>query len=157
MQAAIDTVIVVGLEEGIWTISAQSKSNPLDVWAKKYADKESAQNEAYGLGLIDKMSELREGGHAIGNWYHRTGQATVSAHELERQGFERRVVQFNYRVVEGHANIGGMLRTQHRVSLPNLGELIGRDETGRANDYKVKSIMGPHILGGKVTYTMELE
>lgn len=157
MRTPIEMVTEVGLEQGAWTASASSKSNPLDVWAKHYADKESAQHEAFGLGLIDKMSELTEGGNTIGNWYHRAGEMTVSPDELEQHGFERRAVQFNFRVTEGQANMGGMLRTQNRVSLPERGQMISRDETGRLADYKVKAVVGPHILGGKVIYTIELE
>lgn len=147
MRNPLDMVTDVGLEEGVWTVSARSKGeNPLDVWAKHYADRESAQNEALALGLID----------AIGDWYHRAGEATIGPDELERHGFKPRAVLFNFRVTEGNANWGGTLLTQNRVSLPKLGDVISHSETGRAKDYKVKHV-SQHILGGRVVYTIELE
>lgn len=55
MRNPIDMATDVGPEEGVWTVSACGKSNPLDVWAKHYDDRESAQNDAFGLGLIDAI------------------------------------------------------------------------------------------------------
>lgn len=66
------------------------------------------------------------------------------------------MVQFDFRVAEGNANVGGTLLSQNLVSLPKLGDVISHTETGRAKDYKVKRI-SRHILGGKVIYTIELE
>lgn len=146
MRNPIDMETDVGLEEGVWTVSVQSKGeNPLDVWSKHYADRESAQNDALALGLID----------AIGDWYHRAGEVIISPDELERHGFTPRAVLFNFRVAEGGANWDGTLLTQNRVSLPKLGDVISHSETGCVKDYKVKRV-SRHILDGKVVYTIEL-
>jgi hypothetical protein len=158
MHSAIELFIEVGRDEGQWNVWATNRSNPLEVWGKVFPDGEAARADACDLGLIDRTQELLSGDMAVTYTYRRTAVVEVSPDLLRVNGFERRVVELNYRGIIGNANMIGPFRSQNWTQFPRAGDLIPASETpGLEGSHTVKSIMGPFVIGGRITYTFMLE